>query len=116
LKDSYENDPRYILISSHHINEIEPLCEKLMIISDQNIKFHQPIEYFQTQGVSMMGKIEDINRVVKPEQILETTQIMGQSKVMVDVALTKELQVRCEQNHIQLEKASMQDFLVNITS
>src|SRR5699024_3559395 len=31
LKDSYENDPRYILISSHHIKEIEPLCEKLMI-------------------------------------------------------------------------------------
>src|SRR5690625_6703837 len=35
LKDSYENDPRYILISSHHIKEIEPLCEKLMIISDR---------------------------------------------------------------------------------
>ena len=116
LKDSYDNDPRFILISSHHINEIEPLCEKLMIISDHSIKFHQPIEYFQTQGVSMMGKIEDIQRVVKPEEILETTHIMGQSKVMADIALTKELQVSCEQNNIQLEKALMQDYLVNITA
>ncbi|MBM7599593.1 ABC-2 type transport system ATP-binding protein [Virgibacillus halotolerans] len=116
LKDSYEKDPRYILISSHHINEIEPLCEKLMIISDHIVQFHEPIEYFQTQGVSMMGKIEDIESIVDPENILETTHMMGQSKVMVNVALTKELQAACEQNNIQLEKASMQDFLVNITS
>jgi|SRR5690625_759852 len=116
LKDSYENDPRYILISSHHIKEIEPLCEKLMIISDHTVQFHEPIEYFQTQGISMMGKTEDIESVVDPEKILETTHMMGQSKVMVNVALTKELQAACEQNNIQLEKASMQDFLVNITS
>lgn len=116
LKDSYENDPRYILISSHHINEIEPLCEKLMILADRGIKIHEPIEYFQTQGVSMMGKMEDIERVVKPEEIIETMQIMGQSKVMVDVALTNELQMSCGQNNIQIEKALMQDYLVNITS
>jgi ABC-2 type transport system ATP-binding protein len=116
LKDSYESDPRYILISSHHINEIEPLCEKLIIISDHTIKFHEPIEYFQTQGVSLMGKAEDIESVVNPEKILETKHIMGQSKVMADLALTKELQALCKQNNLQLEKASMQDYLVNITS
>lgn len=116
LKDSYESDPRYILISSHHINEIEPFCEKLMIISDQSIQFHKSIEYFQTQGVSLMGKIEDIKKVVKPEQILETTEITGQSKVMADIPLTKELKDSCIKNNIQLEKALMQDYLVNITS
>ena len=116
LKNSYDNDPRYILISTHHINEIEPHCENLMIISDQSIQFHKPIEYFQTQGVSMMGKIEDIKKCVNPEKFLETTHMMGQSKIMVDVPLTNELQVACEQNNIQLEKSSIQDFLVNITS
>ena len=116
LKKSYDKNPRYILISSHHINEIEPLCEKLLIISDKSIKFHEPIEYFQTQGVSMMGKIEDIKSVVSSIDILETTQIMGRSKVMANVAMTKELKESCERNGIQIEKTSMQDFLVNITS
>ncbi len=116
LKESYDKDPRYMLISSHHIHEIEPLCEKLLIISDHSIRYHKPIEYFQTQGVSMMGKMEDIKSVVNPDDILETTQIMGQSKVMANVALTKELKEACECNQIQIEKASVQDFLVNITT
>lgn len=44
--------------------------------------------------------MEDRERVVKPGEILETTYIMSQSKVMVDLALTTELQMACEQNHI----------------
>ncbi|GAK00206.1 ABC transporter ATP-binding protein [Geomicrobium sp. JCM 19055] len=28
LLDTYEDSPRLIMLSTHHIDEVEPLCEK----------------------------------------------------------------------------------------
>lgn len=115
LRKSFEDDPRYIMIASHHIREIEQICEKLVVISNKQVKLHEPIEYFQTRGAVLVGKLENINQVVTNKDIIEETKIMNQYKVMVDVEYTDELKQKCQSLNVKVDKASIQDYLVNMT-
>lgn len=115
LIKSYDEDPRYIMIASHHIKEIEKICEKLIIISNRDVKLHEPIEYFQSRGAVLLGKLEDIKQVVSDKDIIEQSTILSQHKVMVDISYSDSLIEQCKALNIKVDKANIQDYLVNIT-
>ncbi|MGK9044288.1 ATP-binding cassette domain-containing protein [Mammaliicoccus vitulinus] len=115
LRDSFEEDPRYIMIASHHIKEIEKICEKLIVISDHQVKLHEPIEYFQSRGAILVGKLENIQQIVSDDNIIEESTIMNQHKVMADIPFDDKLIEQCRDLKIKVDKASIQDYLVNIT-
>ncbi|MBO3078345.1 ABC transporter ATP-binding protein [Mammaliicoccus vitulinus] len=115
LRDSFEEDPRYIMISSHHIKEIEKICEKLIVISGHQVKLHEPIEYFQSRGAILVGKLENIQQIVSGDDIIEESIIMNQHKVMADIPFDDRLIEQCRDLKIKVDKASIQDYLVNIT-
>lgn len=115
LRESFEEDPRYIMISSHHIKEIEKICEKLIVISGHQVKLHEPIEYFQSRGAILVGKLENIQQIVSGDDIIEESTIMNQHKVMADIPFDDKLIEQCRDLKIKVDKASIQDYLVNIT-
>lgn len=115
LRESFEADPRYILIASHHIKEIEKICEKLVVISEHHVKLNEPIEYFQSRGAILVGKLEDIQQVVSNNEVIEQSTIMNQHKIMADIPFNEELIKQCKALNIKVDKASIQDYLVNIT-
>ncbi len=65
LLDSYEENPRFILLSSHHIDEIEPLCEKIAVVHDKRVTMHIPVEQLQMQGIVLTGPSAAIEAVTK---------------------------------------------------
>lgn len=115
LKKSFENNPRYILIASHHIQEVERICEKLIVISNKSILFNHPIDYIQSRGVILVGNLNQIKQVVSDEEIIETDTILDQYKIMADIEYTDELKQICDKKEIKIVKSSIQDYLVNIT-
>ncbi len=115
LRESFEADQRYIMIASHHIKEIEKICEKLIVISDHRVKLHEPIEYFQSRGAILVGKLEDIHQITSEDAIIEQSTIMSQHKVMADIPYDAALQEQCRALNVKVDKASIQDYLVNVT-
>lgn len=69
LKD-YIAHPRTIILSSHHLNEIEDLLEDVLLIKDGHVLFHRPIAEIKEWGIGLKGPNTMIERWVQNSEIL----------------------------------------------
>jgi len=116
LLDTYEEDPRLIILSSHHIDEIEALCEKIAIINQQTIVRYEETEALKMHGVLLTGSREAIEPLMTGHTILEKRKLGKQINVMIDDVFTDEWKSRAKAAGVTVEKAPLQDYLVNYTS
>ena len=73
LKD-YLAHPRTMIISSHHLDEIEDLLEDILLI-DQGKKFlHLPIEEMQEYALGLTGKTAVIKQWAANKEVIFTSQ------------------------------------------
>ncbi|MEH7451473.1 ABC transporter ATP-binding protein [Gottfriedia acidiceleris] len=115
LMESYEENPRLILLSTHHIEEIQPLCETIVVVNDGKVLFHEQMEVMREKGVILSGNIDSIEEVTKNLSILESSKISSTQKVMIDELFTNEWKKIAEDHHLTIEKATLQDYLINKT-
>lgn len=115
LLDSYEEHPRLILLSSHHIEEIQPLCEKIAIVDNNTLMHYEETDVFKNNGVHLSGSADAVQSIIGNMTVLEQRKLGRQLNVMVDTPLTKDLKYRAEQAGVTVEKAPFQDYLVNLT-
>ena len=59
LKD-YIAHPRTILVSSHHLEEIEDLLEDILLVHNKTVLFHGSITELQEMFVRLIGKSEKL--------------------------------------------------------
>ncbi|KUP08520.1 multidrug ABC transporter ATP-binding protein [Bacillus coahuilensis p1.1.43] len=116
LITSYENNPRLILLSTHHIEEIQPICESLIVIHDGKVRIHQTMEEVRERGILLTGSTEGIQSATENVNIIESSKIGSISKVMVDEKHSKEWKDIASAHQLSIENASLQDYLINITN
>lgn len=115
LLDSYEEHPRLILLSSHHIEEVEPLCEKIAIIDNNTLMHYEDTDVFKNKGIHVSGSVDAVQSIIGNMRVLEQRKLGKQLNVMLDAPLTDELKIQAEQAGVTVEKAPFQDYLVNLT-
>ncbi|KYG29447.1 ATP-binding cassette domain-containing protein [Alkalihalobacillus trypoxylicola] len=115
LLETYEEDPRFILISSHHIDEIEPMCEKLAIVHNQTIEHYVEMEEIKQQGFFVTGEKGKVEEFLDNKHILSKQPFGKQLKVMVGERLSDEWLERARDVGVSIEKAPLQDYLVEKT-
>ncbi|PFH92701.1 ABC transporter ATP-binding protein [Bacillus sp. AFS088145] len=115
LMESYEENPRLILLSTHHIEEIQPLCETIVVVNDGKVLFHEQMEVMREKGIILSGNIDSVEQVTKNISILESSKISSTKKVMIDELFTNEWKKIAEDHHLTIEKATLQDYLINKT-
>lgn len=116
LLDSYDEHPRMILLSSHHIEEVEPLCEKIAIIDNNTLMHYKETDVLKNNGVHISGTAEAVRAVVGSKRVLEERKLGKQLNIMLDTPLTDDLKREAEQAGVMIEKAPFQDYLVNLTT
>lgn len=115
LNETYAKHPRLFFISTHHIEEIQPLCEKLMIIHQNSVMLHESMDDMRMKGIWLAGDKEEVIDFIGNETILEQKIIGKKIKVMVDLPYEQKI-IRLAGDSISLEKANLQDYLLNITT
>ncbi|QOS81818.1 ABC transporter ATP-binding protein [Paenibacillus sp. JNUCC31] len=115
LLETYEDNPRLILISSHHIEEIQPLCESLIVLKAGKVLFNQPMEEMREKGVLLTGGIDDINRVTADVEVIESSRMGTTMKVMIDEPYSKAWKDIAHAQGLSIEKATLQDYLIHRT-
>jgi ABC-2 type transport system ATP-binding protein len=83
LKD-YIAFPRTIVISSHHLNEIEDLLEDVLLIKDGKVKLHMPISDLKEWAIGFKGPSEKVLAMTEGKEILYKNQ-MGMDTLYVVV-------------------------------
>ncbi|KOP82747.1 ATP-binding cassette domain-containing protein [Cytobacillus solani] len=115
LLDTHEEHPRLFILSSHHIDEIEPICEKIAIVDKQTITHYDETEHMKMLGILLTGDASSIEPLTARSRILEQRKLGNQLSVMLDEPFNEEWISTAAQMNINIEKAPLQDYLVNIT-
>lgn len=115
LMESYEEHPRLILLSSHHIEEIQPLCDSLVVIHDGRAIIHESMETMREKGIWLSGEKTSIVKLVDSYNVLEKAEMGTKMKVMLDESYTDKWKLYAQSNGLSIEPASLQDYLLNKT-
>lgn len=115
LLRSYELNPRIFIISSHHIEEIQHLCESMMVIHKGKLMMYIDTDELVDRGVYVTGNAENMNSILHKFEILEESTLKNIKKVLLNTELTEEIMSLAEENELLVESTSLQDYLVSLT-
>ena len=62
--------PRTIVISSHHLLEIEHLLEEILLIDEGVVKLHAPVEEINELLLRLKGEVEEVKEVINGQSVL----------------------------------------------
>lgn len=82
LKD-YISHPRSILISSHHLAEIEHLLEDILLVHQGRVVLHQPLDEIKDYAIGLQGKPEDIEKWTVGNEVYYSKQLDQERKYVV---------------------------------
>lgn len=74
LKD-YLQHPRTIIISSHHIEEIEHLLAQLILIDNGKVRLHLPMDDIRDYAIGIKGEHEKVREWLKGKDVLYEEEI-----------------------------------------
>ncbi|MEH7493902.1 ABC transporter ATP-binding protein [Neobacillus niacini] len=74
LKD-YIDYPRTILLSSHHLNEIEDLLEDVLLIKDGKELLHIEVEDLKEWGIGVQGPTTAVKEWIKNREVIHSKNI-----------------------------------------
>lgn len=115
LRESHEESPRLILISTHHIEEVQTLCESLVVMHKGKLLHHQPIDEFREQGIWLAGERSAVTSVINGHKVLEQSALGSKIRVMLDAPYSKQWKAQAQAYGLSIEKADLQNYLLNIT-
>lgn len=116
LHKSYQEQPRLIILSTHHIEEIQPICESLIVMDNGQIIIHEPIESIREQGLWLAGDKSVIESIAKKEQVLDQMEMGRRMKVMLDQPYNETWIKKAQENGLSIEPTKLQDFLTRKTT
>jgi ABC-2 type transport system ATP-binding protein len=116
LKD-YIAYPRTILLSSHHLNEIEDLLEDILLIKDGREHLHMPIGELKEWAIGIQGLTEDVNECSKSKEIIYSKNIgLNRTYVVVRNNLSDTEIQHAKAAGLTLTPVSSSDVCVYLTS
>lgn len=115
LKD-YVAFPRTILLSSHHVEEIEHLLENALIIHDGKVIFHDAIDVLQQQFIQISGKQQQLEALIPKERVITTSTMGPYASWIVDDVFSEAELKQFEQANLQITNVTANDAYVAMTT
>lgn len=81
LKDYIEN-PRTMIISSHHLEELEDILEDILVLKDGSKCLHMPMEDLKEYAIGFTGREEAVRLLVKGRRIIHE-ESFGKDSIFV---------------------------------
>lgn len=115
LLESHAEHPRLIVISTHHIEELQTLFETLIVLKDGKLLLHKTMDQIRERGLWLMGSKSKVDEAIAGQTVFEQSTIGSMVKVMIDAPFTSQWKELAQKHGLSIEKAKTQDYLLNIT-
>lgn len=116
LKD-YIDYPRTILLSSHHLNEIEDLLEDVLLIKDGKELLHIEVEDLKEWGIGVQGPTTAVKEWIKNREVIHSKNIGLDQMYTVVKNVDSELdKQKAQASGLLITAVSSSDVCVYLTS
>ncbi len=110
LIETYSENPRTFVISTHIIDEIDRIISHVLLLQDGVIKMDGSIDEVSAKSYSVSGPAEDVNRFIDGVKVLDEEQL-GRYKTVHFMDQLPEREVPAS---VDIEKMKLQKLLVYI--
>lgn len=114
LKD-YLNHPRTILLSSHHLEEIEHLVEDVLLIHDGRIRYYGPITELQEMFISVKGSPEKLSAYIENQRIVDRYTVGPFAEWIVENTFSEQEIQRMEADGLRISAVNANDAYIALT-
>jgi ABC-2 type transport system ATP-binding protein len=107
----YSEHPRTILMSTHLIDEMDSLLERVVVLDRGRVVRNETVEDAQQAAFTASGPAVAVEKVVAGSRVLRTHRVGGLVSLTVEGRLTPELAGAASAAGVQLQRATLQDFV-----
>ena len=115
LLEDYTEHPRTILLSSHLIDEIANLIERVLVIDSGRILMDSSAEEAREQATNVVGDKEAVEQLVQGREILHRESLGRVASVTFLGQLTGDERRRVEAAGLELAPVPLQQLIVRLT-
>ena len=115
LKD-YIAHPRTILLSSHHLEEIEDLLENILLVNDGVVRFHGSITELQEMFVKVIGSEHVVRNQIAEKNVFSRQTNGPFYEALVEDTFTLEEKMHMNKSGIKIIPVPANDAYVALTS
>lgn len=115
LLESYDDHPRLIILSTHHIEEMQALLESIIVIHEGRILLNERMDELRSRGIWLTGESKQVDKLLIDKKVMDQ-QVMGTfRKVLLDEPYSNEWKEQSRIHGLSIEKALVQDYLLSLT-
>jgi ABC-2 type transport system ATP-binding protein len=116
LKD-YIAYPRTIIISSHHLNEVDDILEDILLLKDGKVFLHMPVEQLREYAVVVSGKEDMMKKWLLDQEVFHQSSAgFGRGYAVIRNDLTDEEIGKARQYDLEFSTISNEDICLYLTS
>ncbi|WP_206475403.1 ABC transporter ATP-binding protein [Microbacterium sp. KRD172] len=115
LLEDYSEHPRTIILSSHLIDEVANLIERVIVIDDGKILLNEETDAVRDRAVTVVGDSAEVDAWVASREVLHRERLGRVASVTVLGALSSEERAQVTASGLDLAPVSLQQLIVRLT-
>jgi ABC-2 type transport system ATP-binding protein len=116
LKD-YIAHPRTIIISSHHLNEVEDILEDILLLKDGKQFLHMAVEDLREYAVVVSGKEEEMKNWLRGHEVFHESSVgFGRTYAVIRNDLSDDQIASAMKKSLEFSTISNEDLCLYLTS
>jgi len=116
LLEDYAEHPRTIVLSSHLIEEVERLFERVIILDQGTVLLEEDAEDLRSRGRTVTGPQDEVEAFVTGLRVVGRAQLGRTLQVTVVGDLPPGAEQRAVEAGLELGSVPLQDLFVHLTS
>lgn len=117
LLEDHERHPRTVILSTHHVSEVEHLFEEVIILHRGKVMLHEPIDQLLERGVSITGAASAVDSVVAggDAAVLHMEQLGGTKRSIVYGKLSAKQLEEARRLGLEIGPVPLQQLFIHLT-
>ncbi|GAA5344932.1 ABC-2 type transport system ATP-binding protein [Planifilum fimeticola] len=115
LLEDHSRNPRTVILSTHHVSEVEHLFEEVIILHQGSILLQETMDQVLECGVSVTGDARAVDGFIAGMQVLHTERLGGTKRAMVYGKLSEDQLLEAGRRGIEIGSVSLQHLFIHLT-
>jgi ABC-2 type transport system ATP-binding protein len=113
LLADYAEHPRTVLLSTHLIDEVADLLERVIMIDHGRIVIDAPVDEVRGHAFTISGPKEPVDQFIAGRNVLHRRTIASRAAVVITGGLSEHDRLRAREARLNVEPLSLQELIVH---